>query len=85
MRGVQSCAVRALLSALSSQSFSKELLDAGLLPKVQVWCISPQLLTLAIDHLTPIYIVMTSSTWKRRYGLQQLCCASSLEHPTGNF
>ena len=39
LRGVQSCAVRAILNALSSKVFSKELLNAGLLLKVQVRCI----------------------------------------------
>ncbi len=41
LRGVQSCAMRAILSALPSQAFSQGLLDAGLLQKVQVCCISP--------------------------------------------
>ena len=35
-RGVQRCGMRAILSTLSSDAFCKELLAAGILPKIQV-------------------------------------------------
>ena len=47
-RGVQRCSVRAILSTLSSDAFCKELLAAGVLPKVQVWFMA--CLSLGVCH-----------------------------------
>lgn len=47
-RGVQRCSVRAILSTLSSDAFCKELLAAGVLPKVQVWSMAR--LSLGVCH-----------------------------------